>query len=705
MRNDETDVIRILEKNSFKITDSSTWRLEDLKNGGEPKRVLGLQVLRENGVLFWKRAPCKIHSVKTAKDLASALGEAASSHLPCLGPVRAQLSVLRSLLGKFIGNEHHKWNLNLPDDLTALWDICNAEVREERKYEWLIKKSTKFRLYTDASSMLIGGLIRSVHGAQESPDLIDFCSIHRCPHINIAELDGVVFGLQHLENYAPKDSTIEIITDSKSTRSWVAVAISDGIIRTKALNKSLIRHRVQIMKEMFAQNNWKVTVTWVESAKNPADRFTRVPHSFVLAWKAFNNDSTPDEQEQDSEHETTQVVGAIREHDRLRDAHQWDDLIRTYHQEHLHPGQAAMIIGMRPFSVPNLVERVKRILGECVLCRCKRPIIRYENLKTGHPQPDRPWAWLQMDTLSISHQPVLKAIIIIDEYSRWIEVLNISGAPTAADTVKLLEHWRARHKPEGTFHVRADRGTEFRNVTVAKWISDNGGKLHYSTVRRPTACGTVERVNRTLLTLMRTAKHMFPTETPTDWLRRATHEYWNRPHSRLQGATPNERLKATGVFSAGEETLEEMPEDDDLTSSDEDPEKQNAETSSEERSVDQPQDNQREEPSSDEPPVLQPLPLAPRKVLAYIPSEEKLDLGWREATVLQTHQGGALTVLPDNHRVTTLNQQFLQEFPEVTNTEAQPTGNPDVIPEDASLGDSSPRRTSRNRRTPARFME
>ena len=99
-------------------------------------------------------------------------------------------------------------------------------------------------------------------------------------------------------------------------------------------------------------------------------------------------------------------MGAIRGHDRLRDEHQWDDLIRTYHHERLNSGQAAMMIGMKPFNVPNLVERVKRILGECVLCRCRRPVIKYEHLKTGHPQPDRPWAWLQIDTLSISHQPL-----------------------------------------------------------------------------------------------------------------------------------------------------------------------------------------------------------------------------------------------------------------------------------------------------------
>lgn len=684
----EEEVIQILEKNSFKIKDNSTWRLEELQNGGKPKRVLGLEVFRENGTLFWKRPSLRTSEVRTAKDLASALGEAASSHLPCLGPVRAKLSILRSILGKFIGNEHQKWKEPLPNDLTSLWETCREEVEEERKYEWLIHKSTKFRLYTDASGMLIGGLVRSVFGSEESQDLVDFCSIHRCPHINIAELEGVVFGLQHLENYAPRDAEVEIITDSKSTRSWVAVAIRDGIVRTKALNKSLIRHRVQIIKEMFAQNRWKVSVKWVESSSNPADKLTRVSANFVLVWRAFNGDSGPEEESSDEE--KPGIIGAIRQQERLRDTHQWDELVRTFHHEHLHPGQAAMLIGLKAYRIPNLTERVQRIVGNCVLCRCKRPVVRYENLKTGHPQPLRPWEWLQIDTLSISNQPLLKAIIIIDEYSRWIEYHGIPGAPAAADTVKLLTTWFARHKPQRGFHIRADRGTEFRNSVVCKWISDHGGQIHFSTVRRPTACGLVERVNRTLLTLMRTAKHMFPTETPVDWLRKATHEYWNRPHSGLNGATPNEKLKMTGEFAPGEETIEEIAEEPESWSGDdveEDPESQDDLTIPRSPLL---QTNLVQEQQNDHPSD------SPQRILAYVPPAEKLDLGWQEATVLRTHENGSMTVLPSGHRATTLNQQFLQPIPSQLEEET-------VIASDSDRAES-PRRSVRNRRTPARYM-
>jgi transposase InsO family protein len=168
--------------------------------------------------------------------------------------------------------------------------------------------------------------------------------------------------------------------------------------------------------------------------------------------------------------------------------------------------------------------------------------MRYENLKTGHPQPSRPWEWCQIDTVSVSNDPPLRAIIIIDEYSRWVELKSITGAPTARDVRELLDLWYARYQPHDGFALRADRGTEFRNATIAEWVETHGGRLHYSTTRRPTACGLVERVNGTLLGIMRIAKQMYPAEGPVQWLRRAVGEYWNRPHSALDGRTPNEML-------------------------------------------------------------------------------------------------------------------------------------------------------------------
>lgn len=163
----------------------------------------------------------------------------------------------------------------------------------------------------------------------------------------------------------------------------------------------------------------------------------------------------------DDEEEETLLMGAITTEDA-----RWDKLIRSYHEDHLHPGKTAMLTGLRPRQIPEITERVKRILGACTLCQLKRPPVPYVNLKTDHPQPSQAWEWSQMDTLSISHDPPLKAIIIIDEFSRWIEMLLITGAPSATAVIQLLSQWVSRHQPPAGWHLRADRGSEFRNTEV-----------------------------------------------------------------------------------------------------------------------------------------------------------------------------------------------------------------------------------------------
>ena len=284
----------ILQKNGFRIKPNSTWKFEDLLEGDPPRRVLGLMLSRINGTLHWCRPDLGPQIMKTAKDVASVLGAAASSHLPCVGPVRGQVSLLRSMLGKYIGGEHTRWKLPAPGDIVELVESTRKQIKETRQYQWLIPTAGTFRLYTDASSVLIGGIIRMVEGGSESDDIEDFAAIAKGPHINVSELDGVILGIQYVEKYAKIGASIEIVTDSKSCFAWVECAIRDGIIRTKAQNKSLITHRVRILKETFKQNQWKVQIRWVPSAENPADPLTRVPAKFIEAWKFYHGEIEPD---------------------------------------------------------------------------------------------------------------------------------------------------------------------------------------------------------------------------------------------------------------------------------------------------------------------------------------------------------------------------------------------------------------------------
>jgi transposase InsO family protein len=90
-----------------------------------------------------------------------------------------------------------------------------------------------------------------------------------------------------------------------------------------------------------------------------------------------------------------------------------------------------------------------------------------------------------------------------------------------------------------------DRGAEFNNTGVQQWLKQKGGIPHYSTARRPTACGMIERWNRSILSIIRAAKYEFPDHSIGECVEQAIQHYWNRPHSSLGGNSPAECLYGT----------------------------------------------------------------------------------------------------------------------------------------------------------------
>ena len=659
----EREVVNLLEENGFNIKQGSLWHLQELNE--DPKRILGLEVFRCKNKLWWQRPKLNLTTVETARDLAKVLGQAASSHLPCVGKARAQVALLRSLLGSHIGGAMEKWNQKIPDTFLGLWNLAQTELMESRPYEWLIPNTVrKFVLYTDASKFLAGGVIRAITVTEvESDDLLDFCRVHYEQHINIRELDAIIWGLQALEDIAPKGVEIEIVTDSKSGYSWTYTAITDGIIRTKALYKSLIKSRIDIIKETLRINQWRTTIRWVESKENPADALTRVPPKFREVWRTYHQ--SDDDADSDEEVETIGVVQCLS----------LESHIKQLHHAHLHPGEYAMMKIMRdaiPNPEPRLAAAVKRIIKQCVLCRRKRPANKYVNLKMDNTKPEHPWQWVQIDTLSVSHLPNVKVIILLDEYSRFTEYQGISSQPKAEDTIRLLEAWYHRYRPT-EWHIRLDRGREFFNTMVATWIRDHNGKAHYSSVRRPTACGMVERVNRSILQIMKIAKHEYPDKPISEIIRMSMHEYWNRPHRALLEKRPNEAVRAQRrdtsqtAVSSGEDDDGELPCDNDSDVWD---------SSSEDEGQPVGESEGFRTPRSDD------HPIPGERVLIYDPAVvEKLELPWTPATVVE-QKGSATVVRPDGpgrHEVT-LNQRWIQSLsPASADMEEEPSEVPGLI--------------------------
>ena len=654
----EQAIYEILRENGFRIKEGA-WRLQDL-SADNSKPLLGLQLSRMKSQLVWKREVIEPREIITCRDLAQGVGELGSSHLPCLGHTRAEMAILRSLLGKYIGSDVSRWTHPVPEELRDLFEL-SVKDQNRQAYRWRIEDKrhdprVTYRLYCDASGLLTGGIIRTVRDGVESDDIEDFCSLNRCEaaHINIAELNGVVYGLQHMEEYAPTMARIEIITDSKTCRAWVQTAIEDGIVRTKALNKSLVKTRVAIIHEMIQQNAWEVTVSWVGTKDNPADVLTRVNSTYMSVWRRY---TTAEENELEAEHEQ-EIVGVVEATAPVMT----DQELRRLHEYRLHPGANCMIKILPQISA----TQIRKIVSNCLLCRRKRPAQKYVNLKSAHPTPTRPWEWIQMDCLALNSST--KVVLLIDEYSRWIEARVVRGVVKHDHVIGLLEEWCARHQP-GCFHLRTDRGTEFNNAYLRVWLRQRGGVQHLGSTRRPTAQGIVERANRSLLSLARIAKalaesHAVDKDDPVPYFRRALSEYWNRPHRGLKWLTPNQALRSAAMnWDSTSETseLESLHDSSDSGTESEHEENSRNEAGSQEgeelqwSSPMQSPQNERLETAEDAP---------NQQVLAYIPSQEKLEFDWMPAKVIREGMNGTKVIQANNRRPMTLNQRWLQPLPE-----------------------------------------
>ena len=99
-------------------------------------------------------------------------------------------------------------------------------------------------------------------------------------HINLAELDAVVRGLNLALSWSLKNVTI--MTDSRTVYHWLSDVLSEKArVKTKAASEMLIRRRLETVKKLSEEYDLQLSVNVVASAENRADALTRVPKKWV----------------------------------------------------------------------------------------------------------------------------------------------------------------------------------------------------------------------------------------------------------------------------------------------------------------------------------------------------------------------------------------------------------------------------------------
>lgn len=172
-------------------------------------------------------------------------------------------------------------------------------------------------------------------------------------------------------------------------------------------------------------------------------------------------------------------------------------------------------------------EQIEEITKKCLTCAANQS---NPASAPSHPweTPTDPWKRIHMDFAG----PFLSKmfLIVVDAYSKWLEVAVMNEATSISTTNKLRQMFATHGIPQVTV---SDNGPAFVGDDFKQFIQKNGIKHVYSAPYHPASNGQAERMVRTFKEAMKTLK-AGDIQTKLD---RLLYKYRTMPHS-TTGRTP-----------------------------------------------------------------------------------------------------------------------------------------------------------------------
>jgi len=551
-------------------------------------RVLGLEVRKGlNGSASWKRrdgVDLALPDKPTKRDIFRWCGRL-TGHYPVCNWLRPACGYVKRLAG----SSELGWDEPVSDATVKCGREISARLAQADPVTgvWYVDPtSNEWTVWCDASSIAIGAVLSQSGNVVEDGAWLRSKDDKR--HINVAELEAAMKGIELAVRW--NVSRLKLITDSKTVAGWLQ-SVFDNTRRVKVggLQEVLVRLRLQTIADTVDATGMDVSVEWVKSESNLADRLTRVPSS----WPRY-----PLEDD---------VVAALPSGvvepslsiARVRSAQEADDDVKQIKEQissdepvcnvafKKYQGQLRVLEGLlcRVWLDPLDGEMCVPVIPSCLQYECVDAAHRYtghgnweatwKSLKRrcffpamsvqcqqhvqncqacrvanpagGVPQsarqdlPSQPWEVVQIDTLELgaSHSGRYHCVLVaVDMFTRWAEVIPLRrhDASSVADAfVEMCTRWGPPRV------IRCDNGTEFCNSIVTSLFKVFGVNVRHGAVRHPQSQGGAERFNRTLINLIRKT-----VSAGGDWaseLQMMGFYYRNRPHSQL-GISPMQAMLA-----------------------------------------------------------------------------------------------------------------------------------------------------------------
>lgn len=258
-------------------------------------RVLGLQLSAAEDGVQWSRRDVNLQVPKpaTKRSVFSWCGKLLG-HYPVCGYLRPACSFIKRQAS--VSSE--SWDSPVNADVVQLCNDLLTRIGESDPARGVWSASVRgagddVTVWCDASDLAYGVVLEANGAVIEDRSWLRPKDDKR--HINIAELDAAIKALELSAEW--NVSRLVLRTDSKTVFGWVqSVLKNTARVKTSGLQNLLVQRRLQIIADMVDVAKLSVTVEWVPSEKNPADKLTRVPQRWLDIAKASStaNDARDD---------------------------------------------------------------------------------------------------------------------------------------------------------------------------------------------------------------------------------------------------------------------------------------------------------------------------------------------------------------------------------------------------------------------------
>ena len=193
-----------------------------------------------------------------------------------------------------------------------------------------------------------------------------------------------------------------------------------------------------------------------------------------------------------------------------------EEVIRSLHLPAHHGYESTLRRISQRFWWPRVRGDVSAFVKNCEACDRDRGTNPSPRAPLGHLPGDEPFSTMSIDivggqgSLSLGNSP--KSILtMIDGFTGWAEAVPIANQRAVTLARAVFGEWFARYGVPDRIH--SDRGPQLESALFTELCSTFGIEKTRTTPYRPQANGKCERLNRTLVTMLRRAVN----KRPYDW--------------------------------------------------------------------------------------------------------------------------------------------------------------------------------------------